>query len=311
MAGLVFMGTGDIALPVFRWLIGSGHRPVALVTQPDRPAGRHRELRAPQIKELAVAAGIPVMQPEKVREPEFLAALAALAPDLIVVMAYGQILPLKLIGMAARGCVNLHASLLPKYRGAACIQAAVDAGDAETGMTLMHVVRELDAGDVIAKRAMPILPDDTGGSVHDRLAELAVGLLADSLHGLLEGTAGRVAQAEMGEASHVGKLDRDDGRIDWSWSADRVERRIRAYEPWPGTWCLDPGTGKRVKVFPVRSVGVMEGGPGELREMAEGLHVCCGTGSLLLGDVQADGGRRMTALEWWRGRKGGGDACLC
>ena len=310
MAGIVFMGTGEIALPVFRWLVESDHRPAALVTQPDRPAGRHREMRASALKEIALAADIPVLQPERVRDPGFLGELAALSPDLIVVMAYGQMLPLKLIRMPRLGCVNLHASLLPKYRGAACIQAAVDAGDAETGVTLMHVVKELDAGDVIASRSLAIGPEDTGGIIHDRLALVATELLREALPGLLAGTAGRTPQSDIGEASHVGKLDREDGRIDWSWPAARIARRIRAYDPWPGTWCLEVATGKRLKVFPVAGEGRLAGVPGELREGEDGLHVCCGEGSLLLGDLQPDGGRRMKAADWWRGQRHGGGAGL-
>ncbi|MCU0795249.1 MAG: methionyl-tRNA formyltransferase [Akkermansiaceae bacterium] len=304
------MGTGDIALPSFRWLADGIHRPLALVTQPDRPAGRHRELRAPAIKDEAVSRGIPVMQPEKVRDAAFLEELAALEPDLIVVMAYGQILPKKLIRIPGVACVNLHASLLPKYRGAACIQAAIDAGDAETGITLMHVVRELDAGDVIAAMKLKIDAADTGGSLHDRLAGVAADLLKASFEDLMAGRAARVPQAGLGEASHVGKLDREDGRLDWKWTAARLSRRIRAYDPWPGTWCLDPGGEKRIKIFPAIGEGDCAGRPGELFEEGSALHVCCGGGSLILGDVQPDGGRRMAALDWWRGRKEREASCL-
>jgi methionyl-tRNA formyltransferase len=301
MARIVFLGTGDIALPTFRWLLASSTPPVALVTQPDRPAGRHRELKAPAIKLLAEDAGVAVLQPEKVREPAALEALEALQPDLIVVMAYGQILPQQLLDMAPLGCVNLHASLLPKYRGAACIQAALDAGDAETGMTLMHVIRQLDAGDVILSKRIPIGARDTGGSLHDRLAEAGVEALAEGLPLLLDGSAPRTPQDELGESSHVPKLGRDDGRIDWSWPAARIERRLRAYDPWPG--CSTSFNGRRLKIFPFAEVVEAVGTPGEVREIDGRVVVACGDGALTLDEVQPDGSRRMPALDWWRGQR--------
>lgn len=301
MTRIVFLGTGDIALPAFRWLLASPTQPVALVTQPDRPAGRHRELKAPAIKLLAAEAGVAVLQPEKVREAAELEAIEALKPDLIVVMAYGQILPQRLLDMAPLGCVNLHASLLPKYRGAACIQAALDAGDAETGMTLMHVIRQLDAGDVILSKRIPIGPRDTGGTLHDRLAEAAVEALAEGLPQLLDGSAPRIPQDDLGESSHIPKLGRDDGRIDWSGSASRIERRLRAYDPWPG--CSTSFHGRRLKVFPFAEVIEGEGNPGEVFESEGRVVVTCGDGALVLEDVQSDGSRRMPALDWWRGQR--------
>ncbi len=303
-ARIVFMGTGEIALPSFHWLMESGHAPIALVTQPDRPAGRRRELKPSALKLAASVAGIPVMQPEKVRDPHFLDQLEALRPDLIVVMAYGQILPLRLIDMPPLGCVNLHASLLPKYRGAACIQAALDAGDVETGVTLMHVVKELDAGDVILTKRTPISDSDTGGSLHDRLSLVARDALAEGLPGLLEGVAPRVSQAELGPASHVPKLERDDGRIDWTWSADRLGRRIRAYDPWPGCWAEMPD-GKRIKIIAAEVCeSEYPADPGRLGETYVGPVVMCGEGALLLKEVQAEGTRRMPAADWWRGFRG-------
>ncbi|MBB5352608.1 methionyl-tRNA formyltransferase [Haloferula luteola] len=300
---IVFMGTGEIALPAFRWLLDSATPPVALVTQPDRPAGRRRELKPSELKGLAMQAEVPVLQPEKVRDVRFLDELAQIAPDLVVVMAYGQILPQRLIDLPPLGCVNLHASLLPKYRGAACIQAALDAGDAETGITLMHVVKALDAGDVILSHSIPISSTDTGGTLHDRLAEVAREVLADGLPGLLEGTAPRTPQEELGEASHVPKLDREDGRLDWRNSAERLQRRIRAYHPWPGCWCELPG-GKRLKIVSASESCEERGEPGQLFENSEGPVVTCGEGALQLGEVQAEGSRSMSAADWWRGFRG-------
>lgn len=310
---LVFMGTGDIAIPSFQWLLDSHLTPVALVTQPDRPAGRKRQLKAPRIKELALDHDVEVLQPEKIREASVLDRIEALAPDLIIVMAYGQMLPQRLIDMAPRGCVNLHASLLPKYRGAACIQAAIDSGDATTGVTLMHVIKQLDAGDVIVSRETAIDPTDTGGTVHDRLAQVAREALEAGLPGLLDGTAPRVSQEELGEVSHISKLGRDDGRIDWGWSAVRLERRLRAYDPWPGCWAeyQDGEATRRLKIFPLVEVIDLEAPAGQLREIDGRLCVSCGDGGLALTDVQPDGSRRMSASDWWRGMRGEGPEGLC
>lgn len=302
---IVFLGTGEIAIPAFRLLVDDGPCPVALVTQPDRPAGRKRELKPPPIKEVALAVGMPVLQPERVKEESALEAIEALKPDLIVVMAYGQILPKRLIEMAPLGCVNLHASLLPKYRGAACIQAAMDAGDSVTGVTLMHVVSKLDAGDVILAKETPILDDDTGGALHDRLADVARDALETGLPSLLDGSVGRTSQESMGEVSHISKLDRNDGRIDWSWPASRIERRLRAYDPWPGCFTtFNDGSGsKRLKVFPAK-LGDGGGQAGSVTVEDGQVRVACGDGQLIFGDVQADGSRRMPAMDWSRGWRG-------
>jgi methionyl-tRNA formyltransferase len=300
MARIAFLGTGDIALPVFRWLLDSSYQNVLLVTQPDRPAGRRRELRSPALKFLAVEAGVPVLQPERVRDAQALEAIRELAPDVIVVMAYGQILPRELIAIPRIACVNLHASLLPRYRGAACIQAAIDAGDAETGITLMHVVKELDAGDVILSHSLGIGRRETAGALHDRLADLAVPVLAEGLPQLLDGTAPRIPQAELGEATYVPKLERDEGRLDWSRSAGGLERRLRAYDPWPGCWTT--WEGRRMKLFPVAEAGKGFLAAGRVAEDDGQVRVGCGEGSsLVLADVQPDGARRMPAHEWWRG----------
>lgn len=299
MSRIVFLGTGEIALPAFRWLLASPTPPIALVTQPDRPAGRHRVPKPPALKPPATTAGLTVLQPERVRDAAALDALAALAPDLMIVMAYGQILPRRLLEIAPLGCVNLHASLLPKYRGAACIQAALDAGDPATGMSLMHVVRQLDAGDVILQKTIPIGPRDTAGTLHDRLAEVAVEVLAEGLPALLENRAPRTPQDTLGTPTHVPKLGRDDGRLDWSWPATRIERRLRAYDPWPGCWtALD---GRRLKIFPFAEVLAGEGRPGQVAEREGRVIVTCGTQALALAEVQPDGARRMPALDWWRG----------
>lgn len=306
---IIFFGSGEIAIPSFRRLIDSGQRPLALVTQPDKPAGRHRSmLTPPPIKRIALEAGIPVLQPESVREEGSLIALRALQPDIIVVMAYGQILPKALIAIPRIACINLHASLLPRHRGASCIQAAIDEGDAETGVTVMHVVPKLDAGDMILSRSTPIHESDTGGVLHDRMAELAAEALAAALPLLVAGTAPRSPQ-DHELATYAPKLERDHGRLDWTWDAARLARRIRAYEPWPGTWSEiveEDKPARRLKIFPtVRAVAGVSGLPGTLSLSPEGsLQVACASGQLLLQEVQPDGSRRMSASEWANGFHG-------
>jgi len=299
---VAFLGTGEIAIPSLRRLIAEGLKPVVLVTQPDKPVGRKQTLTPPAIKVIAQEAGIPVLQPEKARDA--IDELAALDLDLMVVMAYGQILPQKLIDLPKLACLNLHASLLPKYRGAACIQAAIEAGDAETGITVMHVVKQLDAGDIILAKAIPIGPGETGGELHDRLAELAPDAMWQAIGQLAAGTATRTPQ-DAARVSYIGKLDRDHGRLDFSRSAAELERAIRAYDPWPGTYAVlqEGGKERRLKVFP--PVEVLDAGPpaGEWNFSDGQLVVGCGQGALRLSEVQPEGSRRMKAEDYLRGRK--------
>lgn len=299
---LVFIATGDIALPSLRHLLANGPKPLALVTQPDKPAGRHQALTPPAVKTLALAVGIPVFQPARIGDAT--AELAALEPDVLVVMAYGQILRDDILTLPRLAIINLHASLLPKYRGAACIQAAIDAGDSETGITSMHVVRKLDAGDIIDAKSIDITPDETGGSLHERLADLAAEVMAGTLEKLAAGTASRTPQDEA-LASYVSKLDRDDGRLDWNLPAAVLERRIRAYDPWPGTFTLanEGDIEKRLKVFPPTHVMDMELKPGEIAADDGRFIIGCGQGALELIIVQPEGGKRMSAGEYLRGRK--------
>lgn len=299
---LVFIATGDIALPSLRHLLAHGPEPLALVTQPDKPVGRHQTLTPPAVKTLALAAGIPVLQPVKIGDAA--AELAALKPDVLVVMAYGQILRESILNLPRKAIINLHASLLPKYRGAACIQAAIDAGDSETGITSMHVVRELDAGDIIDAKSISIAPDETGGGLHDRLADLAAEVMAGTLEKIATGTATRTPQ-DGARVSYVPKLTRDDGHLDWNLPADAIERRIRAYDPWPGTFtmAIEDGKEKRLKIFPPSRVMRMELSPGDIAMDDDRLIIGCGDGALELTSVQPEGGRRMSAGEYLRGRK--------
>jgi methionyl-tRNA formyltransferase len=299
---LVFIATGDIALPAFRHLLDAGPKPLALVTQPDKPVGRHQQMQPPAIKTTAIEAGIPVLQPQKIGDAA--AEIAAMNPDILVVMAYGQILKNDILNLPKMAIINLHASLLPKYRGAACVQAAIDAGDSETGITSMHVVRELDAGDMIVAKSIPIGPDETGGTLHDRLAQLAIPVLDETLAKLADGTATRTPQNPE-QVSNVPKLERDDGRLDWSMSAASLERRIRAYDPWPGTYttATENGSTKRLKIFPPTRISNIPLKPADVSCDEGKLIIGCGDGSLELTTVQPEGGKRMSATEYLRGKK--------
>lgn len=299
---VVFVATGDIALPAWDWLLQSSWQVLALVTQPDKPAGRRMQLTPPAIKVRALEAGIPVMQPESLRKKSAIDAVAALQPDLIVVMAYGQILTQRFLEIPPLGCINLHASLLPRYRGASCIQAAIDHGDAETGITVMHMVRALDAGDIILQKRHIMRAGETGESLHDALATLAPVALEEAMRMLALRQAPRLVQDEQ-QASYVGKLLREQGRIDWSHTATAVERRIRAYHSWPGTFAqLDHGA--RVKIFPPVTLVDHPGlAAGEAFITDQQVIIGCGEGAIALSDVQMEGGKRMPARDFARGQR--------
>ncbi|MEM7600153.1 MAG: methionyl-tRNA formyltransferase [Verrucomicrobiota bacterium] len=306
---LVFMGTGEIALPSLHWIIGSqnslGYDLVGVYTQPDKPIGRKQVMTPPEVKVVAQEAGVPVFQPETLRNNESaLAEFGALRPDLTVVMAYGQILPRSLIDTPAIACVNLHASLLPRHRGASPIQAAIREGDAETGITLMHIVPKLDAGDMILKETLSIEASDTGGILHDRLAAIGPDLLKRGLP-LLFGGEFESRPQEASAVTYSGKLERTDGHLDWTQSAKTLERLIRAYDPWPGTFSMiDLGDGpKKLKIFPQTTpLGISDLPPGSAEGTPEGMSVSCGDQSLLIhGEVQLEGKKRLSVQDWLRG----------
>lgn len=301
---LIFVATGDIALPSFRRLLSHGPKPLALVTQPDKPVGRHQTLTPPRIKVEALEAGIPVLQPENISSA--VEELRGFSPEVIVVMAYGQILRKDVLSLPGKAIINLHGSLLPRHRGASCVQAAIDMGDKESGIAAIHVVRKLDAGDVIFDQSIPIHPDETGGSLHDRLADVAADVLAETLKRIEEGTDTRTPQDDT-LSNYAPKLERDDGRIDWSMPADALERRVRAYDPWPGTFTtvLEDGKWKRLKIFPP-VIPVPSGVEGEDGFLVSGkrLLVSCGSGGAVeLLHLQPEGGKRMTAEQYLAGRK--------
>ena len=300
----VFMGTGEIGVPAFRWLLDSAEcEVVAVVTQPDKPAGRKLELRASAIKQLAAERGMPVLQPVKMRAPEAVAEIVALRADVIVVMAYGQILPKAVLDAARLACLNLHASLLPRWRGAAPIQAAIEAGDAASGVTVMYMAEGLDTGDILLMRETPITDTDTGGSLHDRLGLIAAEALAEALPLVAAGTAPRFPQDET-RANYAPKLTRENGRIDWAATPAEIDRRIRAMNPWPAahTFLPTPAGPRQMKVF---AGSPQPGGPAQpgevLRADDSGLLVAAKGGTVLLGEIQIEGKRRMVAGEFLRG----------
>ncbi len=305
------MGTGDIALPSFKALLDNDqdYEVIGLFTQPDKPVGRKQVMTPPVIKVVAEEHGVPVWQPAKLRGSEEQDVINGLLADLIVVMAYGQILPECVIDAPGVACINLHASLLPKYRGASCIQGAIDAGDAETGISVMHVAPALDEGDVILQRKLEISPTYTAGVVHDLLADVAAAALVEALPMLIDGSADRVVQDE-GFSSYVPKLMREHGQIDWNMSAGGIERRIRAYDPWPGTSTSfveakgkAQGKVKRLKIFPQTSVeSELSGKPGEVIELNKsGLVIACGEAAIRCTNIQPEGSARMTAEQFAAG----------
>jgi methionyl-tRNA formyltransferase len=310
---LVFAGSGDIGLPTLRWLLSSRHCVDAVVTQPDKPVGRHQELHFSEIKKLAIAAGIPVMQPPQIREPEVVGRLRDLSPHILVVIAYGQILPRVVLEVPSVACLNLHASLLPKYRGASPIQAAIESGDACSGMTVMYMAEGLDTGDILLEQTLPIRRRETGGSLHDRLADLAPRALEQALDLLESGAAPRVPQNEA-MASYAGKLSRENGLIEWT-SPEAVDRRVRAMNPWPGAYTGIPLAAglRKLKVFSViqsraPSAGAPEGTVLAVEE--RGILVAAGKGAVWLTEVQLEGKRRLRASEFLRGTPMGAGTVL-
>jgi methionyl-tRNA formyltransferase len=309
---IVFIGTGEIGVPTLRALLDSEHEVVGIVTQPDKPVGREQRIEAPPIKKgitrsggfqtpKAFGAGKPpsleVLQPAKIKDPQTIEEIRRLTPDVIVVVAYGQILPRDVLEIPRLACLNLHASLLPRWRGAAPVQAAIAAGDCETGITVMHMDEGLDTGDILLQRSVEILPNDTGGSLHDRLSQIALETLLESLRLLAAGNAPRIPQ-DNARATYAPKLKRELGQIDWSESAEAIERKIRAYNPWPGAFMKVDR--QNLKVFSA-SVVDLNGQPGEILRSDKDLNVATGKGALSLAEVQLEGKRRMSAAELLRG----------
>jgi methionyl-tRNA formyltransferase len=301
---IIFIGTGEIGLPTLQALLKSEHEIVAVVTQPDKPVGRAQLVEPSAIKKALTggapgsrALTLPILQPPRIKDRGAIEEIRALLPDVIVVMAYGQILPRDVLEIPKVACLNLHASLLPRWRGAAPIQAAIAAGDSQTGITVMYMDEGLDTGDILLERTIDIRRDESGKSLHDRLAEMAPDALLDSLGLLGTASAPRLPQ-DNSLATYAPKLKREDGRIDWSESAGVIERKIRAFNPWPGAFMSIDG--RNLKIFSA-SIVDLGGIPGEILKSHNEFVVAAGKGALSLGEVQLEGKRRMDASEFLRG----------
>jgi methionyl-tRNA formyltransferase len=296
---VVFMGTPDFSVPVLEALVGAGHGIVAAYSQPPKPAGRGLELTRSPVHARADALGIPVRTPVSLRDPEAQAEFAALGADVAVVVAYGLILPRAVLDAPRLGCLNLHASLLPRWRGAAPIQRAIMAGDAETGVEVMRMEAGLDTGPVALTARLAIGPDETTAELHDRLSAAGAGLIVEALARLEAGTLAFTPQAADG-VTYAAKIDKAEARIDWSLPAQVVHDRIRGLSPFPGAWCELVTGLKRERVKILRSeLGEGEGIPGTVID--DRLTVACGSGAIRLAEVQKAGGKPMDAATFRRG----------
>jgi methionyl-tRNA formyltransferase len=297
---IIFMGTPEFACPTLKALIERGEQVVAVVTQPDRPKGRGQQTLAPPVKLLALEHGIPVLQPVKVRHPDAIEEIRALKPDLIVVVAFGQILPKALLEIPTRGCINVHASLLPRYRGAAPLNWCIINGETETGVTTMMMDVGLDTGDMLLKRTTPIDPDEDTSSLHNRLSGIGAELLAETLDLAAQGLLVPEKQDDT-LTCYAPMLKKEDGLIDWGKDAPGIKNLVRGMTPWPGafTYLED----KLIKVYRVQSASG-SGSPGEvLAAGRDGIEVACGEGSVLIHELQLEGKKRLPAAEFLAGCK--------
>ncbi|PTJ21571.1 methionyl-tRNA formyltransferase [Staphylococcus simulans] len=299
MSRIIFMGTPDFSTKVLEMLIAK-EDVIAVVTQPDRPVGRKRVMTPPPVKEVALQNGIEVYQPEKISQSEDLQTLIDLKPDLIVTAAFGQILSKALLDAPRLGAINVHASLLPKYRGGAPIHQAIIDGEKETGVTIMYMAPKLDAGDIISQQAIDIEANDDVGSMHDKLSFLGADLLAKTLPDIINGTNERIEQNEE-EATFASNISREDERIDWSKSAQDIYNHIRGLSPWPVAYTkLDD---KNMKLYQAHIVEGKEGKPGEIIETTKKA-IIVGTGSsdaIALTDIQLSGKKRMPTANFLSG----------
>jgi methionyl-tRNA formyltransferase len=292
------MGTPEFACPTLQTLLDREEQVIAVFTQPDRPKGRGQKLQAPPVKELALAHGIPVFQPIKVRAPEVIEQIRELRPDLIVVVAFGQILPKALLEIPPHGCVNVHASLLPRYRGAAPLNWCIVNGETETGVTTMLMDVGLDTGPMLLKKATPIDPDEDILSLHDRMSQLGADLLGETLDGLKAGNITPQPQDDS-DTCYAPLLKKEHGLIDWHQPAREIHNLVRGLASWPGTVTLLDG--QPLKLFRT-AIGSGSGIPGTILSIGkEGIEVACGSGSLLIKELQAAGSKRMEAASFLAG----------
>lgn len=302
---IVFMGTSDFALPALRTLDASCHQIVLVVTQPDKPKGRGLRLSPPTVKNLALSLNLPVIQPLKIKDPSLIQQLQALKPEIILVVAYGQFLPKEILDIPKYGCVNLHPSLLPQYRGPSPIPAAILQGEEKTGVTTMFIGEGMDAGPILLQKEIEIKPADTAASLHNKLAVIGANLLLETIDGLENGKLSAIPQSEE-LATYTAKLNKENGQIDWRKAAQQVHNQVRAMNPWPGAYTFYGDAGYMLKVWQTRIYfpeKIRTGGePGEILEVSdEGIGVQTGDYPLLIIEVQRAGGQRMAVREFLRG----------
>ncbi|MCF7669317.1 MAG: methionyl-tRNA formyltransferase [Verrucomicrobia bacterium] len=301
---IVFMGTADLACPSLESLASKNEFSIeGVITQPDKPRGRRMRMQPPPVKVTAERLGLEVFQPEKMRHPDAIALLERLNPDLIVVAAYGQIVPASVLSLPPYGCINVHASILPRHRGAAPIQWAILNGDQQTGVTIMKMDEGLDTGDILAVRKTPIHDSDDAQTLHDRLARLGAGLLVETIPGYVDGGIIPKPQSES-DASYARKIVKDDGRIDWEEPASKVKNQVRALTPWPGAFAFMPEDARRVyvKFWEVEEIDLAGSPAGTVvRAWHDDFIVTCGAGALRILSIQREGKRRMSAREFLSG----------
>ncbi|HEY8540246.1 MAG TPA: methionyl-tRNA formyltransferase [Steroidobacteraceae bacterium] len=299
---IVFAGTPEFAVPALEALLDSEHRIVAVYTQPDRPAGRGQKLAISPVKRCALEHGLHIEQPPKLRGAEEIARLAAFRPDVMVVVAYGLILPQAVLDIPRFGCINIHASLLPRWRGAAPIQRAIEAGDTETGVTIMRMDAGLDTGPVLLERRVPIEPTDTSASLHDRLSRLGADALIKALSGIADGTLTAKPQPSEG-VTYAAKVTKEEARIDWRQPAIAIERRVRAFNPWPIAETTLQGQQLRIWEAVARPQS-SDASPGQVIAVDDqGIHVATGVGTLVLTRVQLAGRKPTSGPDFARGQR--------
>lgn len=304
---IMFMGTPDFSTPCLEALVKAGHDVVGAVSQPDKPQGRGRKLVPTQVKQAAMRLGLPVFQPEKLRDGEFERILLGVDPELIVVVAYGKILPKFVLDYPKYGCINVHASLLPKYRGAGPIQRAIIDGEKVTGVTTMYMSEGLDEGDILLSRATEIAPDETAGELFDRLSELGAELLIETIEEIESGRAVRTKQDDA-LSSYAPMLKKEDGDIDWNKTAAEIVNLVRGTNPWPMAYTQYEG--ETMKVISARADGGWIGGePGKILEIvsnpdkSKSLAVGCADGRVLIDELQFKGGKRMAVRDYLNGHE--------
>lgn len=295
---ILFMGTPDFAVPCLDILVSNGFDVCAAVTQPDKPKGRGHKLTPPPVKEYAISKNIPVYQPQTLKDGEFEKVLDELKPQLIAVVAYGKILPEYILDFPEYGCVNVHGSVLPKYRGAAPIQWAIINGDKTTGVTTQYMKMGVDTGDIIFTDETEILPDETYGELYTRLSQSGAKLLLKTVNAIKDGTAPRTEQDES-EATHAPMLTKETGHIDWTKSADEVLSLIRGTNPWPMSYAMYGD--EMMKVFGVKKGSGFDAPPGKIRIVNKKLEISCGKDSVVVDEIQFKGGKRMTVASYLNG----------